>query len=151
MSESKLKRRSFLAGSGLALAGAGFAAGRSTALRGRALPSGMDEAELAEMRLPPPRDPDEALERLVNGNRLFVGEYYEVGDGRRDQGHRLTLAENQHPFALILGCSDSRVSPELLFNAQMVKSAWQEGSVPGDLGCEVGDLAVSMTTARKAR
>lgn len=117
MSESKLKRRSFLVGSGLALAGAGFAAGRFTAHRGRELPSGMDAAELAEMRLPPPSDPDEALERLVNGNRLFVGEYYEVGDARRNLRHRLTLAENQHPFALIVGCSDSRVSPELLFSA----------------------------------
>jgi carbonic anhydrase len=85
--------------------------------RGRALPPGVDESELAEMRLPPPRDPDEALERLLNGNQFFVAEYYEIGDARRSLRHRLTVAENQNPFALILGCADSRVAPELLFNA----------------------------------
>src|ERR1700676_719902 len=115
--ESILKRRSFLAGTGLALAGASAAALKWMAPHGRALPPGVDETELAEMRLPPPCDPDEALERLLNGNQFFMAEYYEIGDARRSFRHRLTIADNQNPFALILGCADSRVVPELLFNA----------------------------------
>jgi carbonic anhydrase len=115
--ESILKRRSFLVGSALVLAGGSAAAWKGLAPRGQPLPPGMDAAELAEMRLPSPRDPDEALERLVNGNQLFVSENYEIGDTRRGPRHRLTLAGSQNPFALVLGCADSRVSPELLFNA----------------------------------
>lgn len=115
-SSSQIGRRSFIAGSSIALVGAGAAAGRWMAWPARALPPGVDAEELAEMRLPPPSDPEEALERLLNGNQLFVSEYFEIGDLRRGLPHRLSIAENQAPFALIVGCADSRVSPELLFN-----------------------------------
>jgi carbonic anhydrase len=59
--------------------------------------------------------PEEALHRLVAGNERFVR-----GDVRLAGAPRETLAElarGQHPFACILGCSDSRVPPELLFDA----------------------------------
>jgi carbonic anhydrase len=55
-----------------------------------------------------------ALERLVAGNARFV-----AGAGLRSAPDRralLDLAEGQQPFATILGCSDSRVPPELLFD-----------------------------------
>lgn len=112
-------RRSFLFGasSALAVAGAGAATWNWWTSRRGHLPDGVDEKELAEMRLPAPRDPDEVLERLVNGNQFFVSDYFEIGDNRRNQRHRSTLAQSQSPFALILGCADSRVSPELLFSA----------------------------------
>lgn len=109
------ERRGFLAGSGLAIAGAGFLAGNYLSSRER-LPLGVDKVELAEMQLPPPTDPDEALERLITGNSFFVQGYHDVGDRRRSLAHRMTLVGNQTPFALILGCSDSRVAPELLFS-----------------------------------
>lgn len=57
----------------------------------------------------------EALERLRAGNRRFV-------DGRRNpaahygQARRHELAEEQAPFAIILGCSDSRVPAEIVFD-----------------------------------
>ena len=56
----------------------------------------------------------EAIERLKEGNRRFVA-------GRRRSGavspHRRTrLAAGQAPFAAILGCSDSRVPAELVFD-----------------------------------
>src|SRR6185503_6013411 len=35
---------------------------------------------------------------------------------RQDPGRRTELATSQHPFAVILACSDSRVGPELLFD-----------------------------------
>ena len=58
---------------------------------------------------------DEALARLVDGNRRFCR-----GEARRDPFRRETLAElakAQQPYATILGCSDSRVPPEWIFDA----------------------------------
>ena len=55
----------------------------------------------------------EALERLRAGNQRFVaGE----GSGRTDIVRRAELASQQEPFAVILGCSDSRVPAEYVFD-----------------------------------
>jgi len=57
---------------------------------------------------------DDALARLMDGNARFLR-----GEPRnsRTPGELLAdLAKGQHPFATILGCSDSRVPPELLFD-----------------------------------
>lgn len=57
----------------------------------------------------------EALERLVEGNRRFVEgrQTLHLGVG----GERLVeLAAAQNPFAIILGCSDSRVPAEIVFD-----------------------------------
>ena len=56
----------------------------------------------------------EAIERLKEGNRRFVA-------GRRQSGavspsRRMRLTDGQNPFAAILGCSDSRVPAELVFD-----------------------------------
>jgi carbonic anhydrase len=59
--------------------------------------------------------PHEALQRLIAGNERFL----------RGQAHFPTvcketladLARGQQPYATILGCSDSRVPPELIFDA----------------------------------
>src|SRR4051795_9826850 len=53
----------------------------------------------------------EALTRLRDGNRRFV-EAEAIGN----HGHRASLAAGQEPFAIILGCSDSRVPAELVFD-----------------------------------
>src|SRR3954449_5812249 len=53
----------------------------------------------------------EALNRLRDGNRRFV-EATAIGN----QGHRASLAAGQEPFAIVLGCSDSRVPAELVFD-----------------------------------
>ncbi len=57
----------------------------------------------------------EALDRLREGNRRFV---YEVrrGDSLMSQERRTELAAGQEPFAIILGCSDSRVPAEIIFD-----------------------------------
>ncbi len=53
----------------------------------------------------------EALERLREGNRRFVS------GGATPAGARpAELAGGQKPFAIILGCADSRVPPELVFD-----------------------------------
>jgi carbonic anhydrase len=57
----------------------------------------------------------EALSRLREGNRRFVANQSEAG-ARGNHGHRASLASGQEPFATILGCSDSRVPAELVFD-----------------------------------
>lgn len=58
--------------------------------------------------------PDEAIERLMKGNQRFV-------TNKRQSPHqdmtRLTeVAKGQNPFAAILGCADSRVPAEIVFD-----------------------------------
>jgi carbonic anhydrase len=58
---------------------------------------------------------DEALARLVAGNERFVR-----GEARFPTVQKellAALAKGQHPYATVLGCSDSRVPPELIFDA----------------------------------
>src|SRR5437588_4487894 len=57
---------------------------------------------------------DDALQRLSAGNRRFI-QGVPVNQGR-DSVRRAAVAEHQTPFAVILGCSDSRVTPEVLFD-----------------------------------
>lgn len=58
---------------------------------------------------------NEALARLQEGNLRFIS-----GLGGRDldfeNARRLELVEGQYPFAIVLGCSDSRVPLELIFD-----------------------------------
>ncbi len=63
---------------------------------------------------PSPSSADDALLRLKDGNRRFVA-------GRAQHTHenaswRQMLVEQQKPFATILGCSNSRAAPELVFD-----------------------------------
>ena len=61
------------------------------------------------------RTADEALARLVTGNERFV-----AGEARFSTVQKEVLADlakGQRPYATIIGCSDSRVPPELLFDA----------------------------------
>ena len=56
----------------------------------------------------------EALARLQDGNRHFVAGRIALA-AVLDQSRRNALAMGQEPFAVILGCSDSRVPAELVF------------------------------------
>lgn len=58
--------------------------------------------------------PKEALERLIQGNQRFASDEMEHPNrtGMRREAIKLT----QKPFAIILGCSDSRVPPEIIFD-----------------------------------
>jgi carbonic anhydrase len=87
---------------GLRLAGVTFAWG---ALRS----SGWTQSA----KVGPPVGADEALAELIAGNKRYVtgkNIHHDFGP------ERPALAESQHPFAIILGCADSRVSPELAFD-----------------------------------
>jgi carbonic anhydrase len=56
----------------------------------------------------------EALERLRQGNRRFVSE--SSRDGTDANRRRRELVDRQEPLAIILGCSDSRVPAEIVFD-----------------------------------
>ncbi|HHJ14429.1 MAG TPA: carbonic anhydrase [Gammaproteobacteria bacterium] len=58
---------------------------------------------------------DEALERLKAGNQRFVSGVRSV-DAMVKQMHDPGTADGQEPFAIILGCSDSRVPAEIVFD-----------------------------------
>ncbi len=67
-----------------------------------------------------PSSPDgllaaDALHRLREGNRRFVANVRDRGT-LTDPARRLELTTGQAPFAIILGCSDSRVPAELVFD-----------------------------------
>src|SRR6185312_7487617 len=58
---------------------------------------------------------EEALQELKDGNERFLR-----GEARFPTVRKETLADlakGQQPYATILGCSDSRVPPELIFDA----------------------------------
>lgn len=59
---------------------------------------------------------DEALARLMEGNARFLRG--EPRFTRTSMAGLADLVEGQHPFAVILGCSNSRVPPELIFDVK---------------------------------
>lgn len=61
-----------------------------------------------------PASVDEALAALMEGNQRFVkGESVHPHESA---DYRASLAKDQHPFATVLTCSDSRVTPVLIFD-----------------------------------
>ncbi len=58
----------------------------------------------------------EAKKRLIDGNNRYL--YATAGVGEISPERRRDTAENgQHPYAIVITCSDSRVIPESLFSA----------------------------------
>jgi carbonic anhydrase len=82
-------------------------------------------------------DADRALKLLMEGNERFVAGHRLSRD---EPGRRAELARSQHPIAVIVSCSDSRVPPEIVFDQTLgdlfdVRTA---GHVVGDL--ELGSI-----------
>jgi len=91
---------------------------------------------------------DEALTRLVEGNKRFVE--MKLAHPDQDAGCRTNLSKGQQPFAVILGCSDSRVPPEVIFdqglgNLFVVRVA---GNVADELGIASIEYAVEHLGSR---
>lgn len=58
----------------------------------------------------------EALERLKQGNKIYLNS--EINGGDISPAIReLTYSKGQHPYAVVITCSDSRVIPESIFSA----------------------------------
>ncbi|MFK0232734.1 carbonic anhydrase [Streptomyces vinaceus] len=98
-----------------------LAAAAGTAAVGSVLPFAFP-ASAAPAPTPPagaeaaagPVSPEEALRRLADGNRRW--RTYGQEHPHESALLRLRLTKGQHPFAIVLGCVDSRVSPELVFD-----------------------------------
>jgi len=58
--------------------------------------------------------PQDALQRLIDGNQRFARDRAERPN--TDLARRAEIQAGQNPFATILTCADSRVSPTLLFD-----------------------------------
>ena len=58
--------------------------------------------------------PSESLKRLVEGNQRYVKD--QLQHPNRSSDRREEVLDTQNPFATILGCSDSRVAPEIIFD-----------------------------------
>jgi carbonic anhydrase len=87
---------------------AGVAAGLAGAIVG--------EQAFAQTAPPKPENilaPDDALARLLKGNERYVSGNV---TSSRFNDVRDALTKGQNPYAAILGCADSRVSPELIFD-----------------------------------
>ncbi len=93
--------------------------------------------------------PDEALQRLIEGNRRFVADQPAQAD--ISTRRRLELAQGQRPFAALVGCADSRVGPEHLFGAGLgelfiVRTAgnYLDDAGFGSIAFAVAQLGVSL-------
>ena len=60
---------------------------------------------------------DAALAKLKEGNLRFASS--EVSRSKPTAARRAETAQEQHPFAIILGCADSRTAPELIFDQNL--------------------------------
>ncbi len=90
-----------------------------------------------------------AWRRLREGNERFVTG--QSSHPNQDASRRSSLVENQHPFAVIFGCSDSRLAAEIIFDlglgdAFVVRTAGQviDDAVLGSLEYSVSELAVPL-------
>lgn len=74
-------------------------------------------ARFAHAKSPPKPDnvlsPEQAVKRLIEGNERYVSDKTQ---DRRFALKRAALVDGQNPYACILSCADSRVSPELCFD-----------------------------------
>jgi carbonic anhydrase len=57
---------------------------------------------------------DDALARLKAGNERFARS--KVSSGKPIAARRAETAQDQHPFAIVVGCADSRTAPEIIFD-----------------------------------
>lgn len=90
-----------------------------------------------------------AWRRLREGNERFVSG--ETSHPNQDASRRSSLVENQHPFAVIFGCSDSRLAAEIIFDVGLgdvfvVRTAGQviDDAVLGSLEYSIGVLGVPL-------
>lgn len=96
-----------------------------------------DPAKQAPPAAPDPKTPDDAVKVLMDGNARFAARTPQIRDTAAiEELWQSGIGKKQEPFAMVLGCADSRLAPELIFD-QFV----------GDIFVvrEAGNIAVSPT------
>jgi len=91
---------------------------------------------------------DAALANLKEGNARFAT--HEMSEGKPNAAKRAETAQTQRPFAIVVGCADSRTSPELIFDHNIgdlfvVRTA---GNLVDDYGLGSIEYAVNHLGAR---
>jgi carbonic anhydrase len=103
------------------------------------------------MTIPEPSNisADAALNRLIEGNRRFATD--KAIAPNRSESRRIEITRGQHPFAIILGCVDSRVPPELIFDQGLgdlfvIRSAGQviDDAILGSIEFGVAELGIPL-------
>ncbi len=93
-----------------------------------------------------PTTPGAALTALRHGNERFVGGA--ALHPNQDAAHRAALADAQSPFAVIFGCSDSRLAAEIIFD-QGLGDLFVVRTVGHTVGAEVlGSIEYAVTVLR---
>jgi carbonic anhydrase len=101
---AKISRRQFVSTS--AFAAGGFVLGYAT--------NNLVQSQILPPAGPVPTTPDDALNNLLAGNARYVqGAPIHPNQSAERQAE---VAQGQHPWAAILGCMDSRVPPEIVFD-----------------------------------
>jgi carbonic anhydrase len=121
-------------------------------LSGQPTPLDVGSAESTVVESQVERSADAVLARLLEGNERFAKG--EAAHPRRKPEDFAPLAEGQAPIAVVVGCADSRVSPELIFDqgvgdlfvvrlaGNVISGAG--GSVKGSIEFAVAELGVPL-------
>jgi carbonic anhydrase len=97
------------------LAGTGGFVIAANALGGTLI-GGTQETAIADVNPANPNlvNADQALKLLLDGNQRFIQQQPQYP--HQSLKHLQLVAKAQYPFAAVLGCADSRVPPELIFD-----------------------------------
>lgn len=113
------------------------------------VPSTELKKEMPAASLPYPNTPEEAIARLKEGNARFIND--QSAHPNREDNRKIIQAQKQTPFARIMGCSDSRVPSEIIFDQGLgdlfiVRTAGQAAAVAsfGSLEFSVAVLGVKV-------
>lgn len=139
---SSTSRRAVLRTAVAGTAAAGSVLALGSAFPATAAPSGPATGDR-------PTTPEQCLRELAAGNRRW--RTYRQEHPHESPSTRLRLAKGQRPFAIVLGCVDSRVPPELVFDQGLgdlltVRSAGEvlDEAVLGSIAYGVLELAVPL-------
>ncbi|MET9443717.1 carbonic anhydrase [Streptomyces sp. NPDC006610] len=120
-----------------------------TAALGAALSLDVSPASAGPAARPRPGTPEEALRELARGNLRWRTFHEKHPD--ETPAVRQALTSGQHPFAVVLGCVDSRVPPELVFDQGLgdlltVRTAGEvlDEAVLGSVAYGVLELAIPL-------
>jgi carbonic anhydrase len=108
-----------------ALCAVRFASGQEVSVSGRPRAMALVSAEASSPQAEARSEPGvgasrpslttaEALSRLKSGNERFVAD--KISSGKPNADRRGETAKEQHPFAIVVACADSRTAPEIVFD-----------------------------------